>query len=77
MIGASEPATIEVTWYPSETPEYRMRVGNISDMIAGCGAYMNAWMTRPRQIAKTITTGCWVSNSGKATKPQPRRAVCR
>ena len=46
-----------------------MRVGNISDMMAGCGAYMNAWMNSPSEIAATMISGFFVSNIGKATKP--------
>ena len=32
-----------------------MRVGNISAMMAGCGAYMSAWMTRPMMIAPMMS----------------------
>ncbi len=39
-IGASEPATIEVTRWPSGTPEYRIRVGNVAAMAADWTAYM-------------------------------------
>src|SRR6478735_7991816 len=70
MIGASEPATMDVTWYPRETPEYRIRVGNISAMMAGCPAYMKAWNTRPIMIAARMTKSFFVSIMGKAKKPQ-------
>jgi hypothetical protein len=33
-IGVRELATIDVTWEPSDTPEYHLRVGNISAMVA-------------------------------------------
>ena len=41
-------------------------------MIAGCGAYMNAWMHRPMVIAATMISGFLVSIIGKAKKPQRR-----
>ncbi len=44
-------------------------------MIEGCGAYMNAWITRPRQIARMMMSGSRVSNMGKAMKPHPAARI--
>ena len=57
--GAGAPAATEENWAPIEAPEYRIRVANISEKKAACGAYIAPWKTSPTVTARSSGPKPW------------------
>lgn len=65
MSGAGAPAATDENRAPIEAPEYRIRVANISEKNAACGAYITPWKTSPTVTASSRLPKPRVSMSAK------------
>ena len=63
--GAGAPAATEENCAPMEAPEYRIRVANISEKKAACGAYIAPCSTSPTVTASSRLPKLPVSMSAK------------